>query len=230
MKKSRGFTRIELLVVIAIIAILAALLLPALNSARESSRQSNCKGNLKQIGTALATYSNNYDGNYPIGPAKAGETDLDAGDFYGESRCGGFELLRTTGALNDYPVYVCPSTSVTAGKGTQSLSWTDAGNSGNKANLSYAYHAGMKPGTNISTGMSGSAVSADLTGDIAGGSNGGAANHTKFGNLLFLDGHVKGEAGLGWFSPGTTGYPDYEVGSKGAMAPNTLRDAAKGTK
>ena len=231
MKKSRGFTLIELLVVIAIIAILAALLLPALQRARESSYQSNCKGNLNQIGKSLRQYTNDNDGKYPTGPAKAGEGDLTEAAFYGKGRAGGFELLRTNGYLNDYAVYVCPSTSVTTGKGTQSLSWTDTdAGTGGKANCSYAYQPNMIDGANTNTGLAGSAISADLTGDSGVNSNGGAANHTKFGNILFLDGHVKGFAGLGWFSPENVGQPKYSDGqTKEAMKPNTLRDPIKGT-
>ena len=233
MKKSRGFTLIELLVVIAIIAILAALLLPALQRARESANQSNCKGNLNQIGKALRMYSNDYDGVFPDGPAPDSTSDgkYDVGDFYGKGRCGGFELLRINGYLVDYAVYVCPSTSVTTGNKIQSLSWSNAGaGTGNQANLSYGYHAGMSEKNQAKTGLSGSGISADLTGDTGVDANGGAANHTKFGNILFLDGHVKGFAGAGWFSPENSGYPKYAKGDEGAMAPNTLRHPRTGEK
>ena len=235
MKKSRGFTLIELLVVIAIIAILAALLLPALQRARESANQSNCKGNLNQIGKALRMYANDYDGKFPSGPApdSSDNGQYKVEEFYNTGsnadRCAGFELLRINNYLVDYAVYVCPSTSVTTGSKTQSLRWKAEGTDGkNPANLSYAYRAGLVDGTNTGTGLSGSAVSADLTGDSS-NVNGGAANHTKFGNILFLDGHVKGFAGAGWFSPENTGYPEYSAaGVKSLMAPNTLRNPRTG--
>ena len=61
----QGFTLIELLVVISIIAILAGMLLPAISLVRESARKANCGSNLKQIFTAMATYGNENDGQYP---------------------------------------------------------------------------------------------------------------------------------------------------------------------
>ena len=229
MRKKSSFTPVELLIVVSI---LSALLLPALQRAREAAHQRNCTANLKQIGTALEMYSGANRDRLPAGPSFAGDVRnvLDAADFYGANgRAGGFELLRVNGYLEDYAVYVCPSTDTATGKGADSLSWSNAGSGSGKANLSYAYHAGLIKGDSTATGRPGSGVSADLTGDAGVDSNNGQSNHTKFGNILFLDGHVGRFDGLGWFSPERAGYPAYGSAERGAaMIPNTLRNPVTG--
>ena len=251
MSRKQDFTLVELVIVIACFIGLvlvfngcgkseekdatdatAALINRPLMRARESAHRSNCRGNLNQIGKALRMYAIDFDGKYPCGPAYGGtENDvLEYKDFYtAKGRAGGFEILRVNGYLCDYDVYVCPSTAVTAGKGNESLSWSNAGSGSGKANCSYAYLPGLVDGDNARTGRAGSGICADLTGDKGVDSNGGAANHTKYGNILFLDGHVNGFEGLGWFSPDNVGLPKYrDFGSRGAMVPNTLRDPATG--
>ena len=59
--KSSGFTLIELLVVVAIIALLIAMLLPALGRAKQMANMTRCKANLKGMGTAILTYSMDFD-------------------------------------------------------------------------------------------------------------------------------------------------------------------------
>jgi prepilin-type N-terminal cleavage/methylation domain-containing protein/prepilin-type processing-associated H-X9-DG protein len=60
------FTLIELLVVIAIIAILASMLLPSLSRSRARAKQALCMANANQLGIALALYTDEADGWYPV--------------------------------------------------------------------------------------------------------------------------------------------------------------------
>lgn len=100
----RGFTLIELLVVIAIIAILAAILFPVFAKARERARQTSCLNNLKQIGTAVQMYTDDWDGEYPVGHFTAGDDGSHEGhDEEGEWKSALMPHIRTD------QVFRCPS-------------------------------------------------------------------------------------------------------------------------
>lgn len=54
-----------MLVIIAIIAVLAAIIFPVFASARERAKSTQCQSNLRQIGTAMYSYTQDWDGFYP---------------------------------------------------------------------------------------------------------------------------------------------------------------------
>ncbi len=201
MKKTRGFTLIELLVVIAIIAILAAMLLPALQSARERGRRGSCISNLKQIGTALMQYAQDNREKMPAGnKVRVGLNGATTGALSDVSVTGaeaGLTALYANEYLTDYGVYTCPSSTVSAGEGTSSLTYAK-GAAG--ANLAFGYVPGYIAGNYGSE----SAMAFDLDGKVAAASS--KANHTNYGNILFADGSTRGFNGTKWFTRANNGF------------------------
>ena len=108
----------------------------------------------------------------------------------------GFEKLRQADYLTDYGVYVCPSAVTAKGTGTLAIDHIDAVAT-TSCQTDYAYAYGMMEGSSDRFGNADSALSTDR---LDGVNNSGSANHSDYGNVLFLDGHVKGYPTDAWLT------------------------------
>ena len=94
----------------------------------------------------------------------------------------GLELLRSQGYLENAKMYTCPSTTTVPADGAVL----------NPGTVDYVYAGGMTEASPVD-----SAVARDSN-----------TNHTKYGNILFIDGHVSGYAGVSWSGLTNCGNPN----------------------
>jgi prepilin-type N-terminal cleavage/methylation domain-containing protein/prepilin-type processing-associated H-X9-DG protein len=201
-----GFTLIELLVVIAIIGILAAIMFPMIFTTRESARRRVCMNNLRQIGMAIQMYAADHGGKTPPQPRGEGVGDwgdvicvFDATEEVKER----FRIDYTVAdVLMPYvgsrEIFRCPSY-VPSDEYPECVRW------------GYAY---MAEGCDINWGSPddvnyGYPSQAWLACDVRGRAWG--TNHTFrnwaelfYINVLYLDGHVRGQLKPEPWAPGHT--------------------------
>ena len=87
------------------------------------------------------------------------------------------EILRANNYITDYKIFVCPTTPPLGGTGSGVVALTTA-------TVSYAYMAGLSEASRPDSGIA------------CDSSN----NHSAYGNILYIDGHVQGYAGNSWYS------------------------------
>lgn len=100
---------------------------------------------------------------------------MDYADVFPNSN---IDLLRSSDYLTDSGIYICPSTVDAKADSATELA---------AENVSYDYSPGMMEGDSELYGRADSGIASDKYSSAA-----TSSNHDKYGNILFLDGHVKG--------------------------------------
>ena len=106
--------------------------------------------------------------------------------FPSSSQGSGFEQLRSGGYLENVKLFTCPSTTDACTDGF-SLGGTGV-------TVSYGYVGGLTENNSVDSAMSVDRIARSVS------------NHVKYGNILFVDGHVQGFAGVTWCSEANLGY------------------------
>ena len=115
-----------------------------------------------------------------------------------------------------------PPSTTTGGSGSQQLGYNniEAGTAGKFGGCDYGYAGGMIEGDSATYGRADSGIGADIYVSTAptqnsdstennaldSTRNGGAPNHSDYGNILFQGGHVTGFPGASWYINKNRGY------------------------
>ena len=114
--------------------------------------------------------------------------------FPDQSGVTGLEQLRSGGYLENVKMYTCPSTTDNI---TDQYSLRDT-----TITVSYGYVGGLVESTSVDSSMAADGIKRTNT----------SSNHIKYGNVLFVDGHVQGFAGTSWCAGANLGYPNTTPG------------------
>ena len=178
------------------------MLLPALNSAREKARRISCTSNLKQIGLAAKQYSGDFSEKFPCSDAYYMSTGSkwvvgSTGFHNGPSAT----LLMSQNYITDYKSFVCPSGTLNGATLTGTIngvavSATDymlsvptSSPTVTNSNFGFTFIAGMNENDSPDSGM---------IFDCGYEAVSSKSNHDKYGNICFVDGSARGEAGENW--------------------------------
>jgi len=80
-QNQRFYTMVELLITISVLAVLVSLLNPSLNSLIENSHRLKCSNSLRLLAVGATTFSNDFNGLYPIYRNKSVQIAFNTSDF-----------------------------------------------------------------------------------------------------------------------------------------------------
>ena len=194
-RQRTGFTLIELLVVIAIIAILASILFPVFSRARAKARETQCKSNLRQIGLAFAMYIDDHEGLLP--PCEDGMTYSTLWSHNPREVLNSWHDLLMPYSRNA-DLFACPDQT------KNRIGIPEPGHGMNEA-LGRSFEGGVYAPSQMILALDQARPESPswyVALPVSLPHEGVGFRHSGRANVLFLDGHVKGQL------PDTVGTPD----------------------